>query len=204
MTKDYSLAARIAFYSLDQVHVDLTSDSLPEDQLFAEQLLYCCMALRQLANMGGRGPAKRLEQFLVSVANHPFDILQSGQDRGIRLVTKRDKRPEIIFPPELKMEDGVLAFTVRLRRSTLFKRRLYHYAVASVIVLYYFLGDRRRGDSLYLRQLSLVSGLCAYSFHSGQLTVRNQLEGAFQIVTEVMSGKHTDLESKLKQYREDA
>jgi len=161
------------------------------------------MASRQLANMGGRGPAKRLEQFLVSVANHPFDILQNGQESGISLVAKRDKRPEIIFPPELILEDGVFSFTVRLPRSIVFNRLLYHYGAASVMVLYRFLGDRRRDDSLYLRQLSLVSGLCAFAFHSDQLTVRSQLEGAFQIVTEVRSGKHTDLESKLRQYRPD-
>lgn len=197
MTKDYSLKARISFYSIDQVHIELKTDSLPEDQLSAEQLLYCCMALRQLANMGGNVPAKRLEQFLISVSNHPFDIRQIGQERGIKLIAKRDKRPEIIFPLELKMENGVLEFKVSLHWSTLFKRCLYQYAAASVIVLYKFLGARRQKDSLYLRQLSLMSGICAYSFQSGELTVRNQLEIALQIMTEVRSGKYADLENNL-------
>src|SRR3990170_2578712 len=61
LRSDFTLSARISLFALDEAHIDLRSSPHPEDELFAEQLLYCCMALRQLVNMTGNPQVHTLE-----------------------------------------------------------------------------------------------------------------------------------------------
>jgi len=204
LRRDFELSARISLYAPGQARIDLVADPEPEDSPFAEQLLYCCMALRQLVNMTGYPPAHTLEDFLRTAASQPDPSLEHIDQRPVTFVDKERRRAKIVFPARLFLQQGELGFTVRLARSTILMKDLLKYASQSVPALYYFLSDRRFHNKEYIKQLTLIGWLCAYASHSGKLNVQNQLPGAVTIVLGLRAGKYGPLEDNLSKFWQDA
>ena len=183
---NFNVSSAIYFLGLDKTAIDLKSSADSSDAAFSEQLLYACLAFRQLVNMKGDKFASRLGQFLLSVGEHPFQFLEN--DKVFDITKYAGEQSKKRFLADLQMNSGRPQFKLSTKGLGIFERKLRYYASASVMVLYYFLVNERKDETLYQTQIARIGSVCAGVYFSNQLSVENQTAGALQVVSQVRSG----------------
>lgn len=175
----------IHFHQQDVGSVWFETDAVGDDHKFAELLIFCLLACRQMFNLstGGdrQGCARSLSEFLSQL---PGDLIQLGDAEGseaARLIEYPGSQGRKRFLAELEYSPERLNFKLHAKGLGLFARGMGYYAPSSVLLLLKYLKARRIADADFLERLSLVATACGTSYRDGRITLTTQHSVALQI-----------------------
>lgn len=180
----------IHFHQQDEASVYLESNASGEDEKFGEILLFCCVVLRQMANLGIHHPiASSLATLVMQVSDNLTELVEYEHEIDVKLVEYKGSHGRKRFEAILKYSDTSFNFKFKPKGFGLLARGVGYYAPVSVMILLRYLAKRRIEDQDFILSLSQAAKRCGevYSgghYISGQLSVLTQSQIALMIAGE--------------------
>lgn len=179
----------IDFYQQDEAGVYLETSAVGDDEKFAEILLFCCFANRQMVLLKNdyKGQVSSLATVLKGIAQELDRFLWHSGDDAAKLVQYRGPEGGKRFTVYLKYSEGDFKFKVTPHGFGLLARGVGYYAPNAVMVLLQYLGRRRKGDPSYLKALGEAVWGCAVAYLGGFTTISSQSNIAMMVTSKAFS-----------------
>lgn len=210
------LELRIEFLDQSQAAIELKIRAPEARHPYGEALLFSCMALRQMHNMGTNHPVSRsLAQALASLQDPsaPLNVLLGAPQLSMRrfkdamregapdrmdnivstnivtLVPFRRQKGKKRFLGTLEFDRGRALFLLHPKGFNVMGEGVNYYAPLSVSVLLCHLSRNRIDDTIYQGQLRRIANACGDALLSGQVTTLSQPGLAVGITERAMTGR---------------
>jgi hypothetical protein len=188
---DFGVRLEIDFYQQDEASIFLEINASGEEQKFAELLILCSLAVRQIFNLscGGDpgGGAHSLSSLLSQVPEDLSQLLETNLPNLPQLVDYRGASGRKRFSATLDFNEKDFKFYLNPKGFGFFARGIIHYAPNSVLLLLLYLARRRIGDHGYLRSLAKSANQCGNAYIAGAITIKSQNTVALQIASQSFS-----------------
>ncbi|MFH1113721.1 MAG: tetratricopeptide repeat protein [Pseudomonadota bacterium] len=182
----------IDFYQQDEAGVYLETTSAGNDEKFAEILLFCCFANRQMVLLKNdyKGQYSTLATLLKGIAEDLDKFLDLPRDSAARLVEYRGPQGRKRFSAYLKFGESDFKFKVTPGGFGLLGRGVGYYAPNAVLILLEYLIRRRKVDPSYLKALGEAVWGCAVAYLGGFTTISSQSNIAMQVTATAFSSAY--------------
>ena len=207
------LEFRIEFPDQSQAAIELTIRASEPRHQYGEALLFACLAIRQMHNMGTHHPVSTsLAEALASIQDptSPMKVLLGAPELSMQrikaamkegapdpmdnivstevvtLVPFKGQRGKKRFLGTLEFDSGRALFLLHPKGFNAMGEGVNYYAPLSVAVLLRHLARGRMEDTTYQRRLSLIANACGNAISSGQVTTLSQPTLVVAIASEAM------------------
>ncbi|EQB62666.1 MAG: hypothetical protein RBG1_1C00001G0245 [candidate division Zixibacteria bacterium RBG-1] len=185
------LILEIHFHQPDEASVYLENTATAaEDIKFGEILLFCCLTLRLLVNLGIRNPvASGTATLLTQISDYLADFTDVHEN-DVRLVEYKGRPGRKRFEAILSYSDRLLKFKLKPKGFGLFARGIGYYSPHSIMILLRYLVKRHSQDAYFFSSLAQATKRCGEVFITGhyiegQLSVFTQHKIALMVAAEV-------------------
>lgn len=172
---------QIHFYGKDESSIILESTAVGELQLFGEILLFNCLGLRQMHNLGSAPASGALAQALVALGrrtDQPEEAMLGDVPRIVEYPGTAGKKR---FMATLDFGPERARFLLHPKGFGILGRGVNYYAPQSVLVLFTHLSTARAANDAYRRGLAEAASLCGQCFVEGKVTTSSQPTLALRI-----------------------
>lgn len=182
---NFGVRIEIDFHQQDEASIFLETTAPEEDAKFAELLIFCLMAARQMFNLscGGDpgGSAKSLAYALTKAHDMILPAIYSIAPNAAKLIAYAGSPGRKRFVGRLTFSETNFNFQMDAKGFGILGRGVAYYAPISVVLLLEYLGKRRLNDQKYLNSLLGAAVACGEAFLMNKITLQSQHKVAAEI-----------------------
>jgi len=184
-TMDIGMDLEIHFHQQDEASVYLESNTSGKEGEFGEILMFCCFALRSMANLGRHPITSSLATLLSQIGDHLIELPDHYSPDDAKLVDYKGNPRRKRFIAGLRCTNENFNFKFKPKGFGLLARGMGYYAPNSVIILLRYLVEKRIDDGDFISNLSQAAKKCGEAYISGDLSPRTQHQIALMIAFSV-------------------
>ncbi len=173
--------AEIHFHQQDQASVFLETTVSGNEEKFAEILLFCCFAIRQMVNFGRDPAAFAIARLLDYASTALKEVADHQSPDEAKLVEYKGSPGRKRFVARVTCTDDRLGFILKPKGFGLLGRGMGYYGPDSVTLLLKYLVKKRNGDDEFIGKLAAAAAMCAQAYSQGQVSLATQSQIAMMV-----------------------